>query len=136
MVTKALRRTLWTLSRVVLCGAAGLCLVGCGAWQVMDRKTSPDGKTEAVIVGISGRVDYRNVELRDTHAASLKLVVFKSQDTRITTRWLRDDELAIYYSEGGTLIWATPKNYFQGHRYVLVRLRPVTGEEEQSLPLR
>src|SRR5258705_5373811 len=117
-------------AHAMLYAVVGLVLVDCGGMQVMDRKTSPDGTTEAVVVGLVSRVDYRNVELRDTRNPSHRAVVFRSENSRIATRWLSSTELAIYYSEdGATLIDARPRNYFLGNvgasPQVRVRLRPV-----------
>ena len=127
--------------RAVLCAVVGLCLVDCGGMQVMDRKTSPDGATEAVVVGLVSRVDYRNVELRDTRNPSHRAIVFRSENSRIATRWLSNTELAIYYAEeGATLIEARPRKYFLSHvgriSLVEVWLRPVGGEEERTQPLK
>jgi hypothetical protein len=129
-----------TPSLVVLFVVVGLCLGGCGAYPVMERKTSPDGKIEAVVLGMSGRVDYRNVEVRDTHDPSHKAVVFRSEHTIIATTWLSNTDLVIYYEEeGATLVCASPRSYFAGPSgslpVVLVRLRPLTGEQERSQPL-
>jgi len=128
-------------ARVILCAAVGLLVVDCGGMQVMDRKTSPDGATEAVVVGLVSRVDYRNVELRDTHNPSHRAVVFRSENSRIATRWLNSTELVIYYSEdGATLIEARPREYFLSHvgriSLVEVWLRPVGGDEEATQPLK